>query len=118
MTVTTYAAAATQAFGAFAKAFPEIDFTVRPVQSERVVEIAWTDGPTAAQVKAALKPHLDDVEVRAYRRISEDFRALLVDDIETGADLGHDDEPMDARVVRYSQTIAVTAEREIKRVYA
>lgn len=112
MTVTTDTLA--MAARSFAEAFPQIVCSIRPVQSEHVIEFTWTDGPTVRQVEHALKPGVD-MRLRLYRHISEDFRALLVDDIELGADSGHDDDPLDVRVNRLAASTAVTADREVRR---
>lgn len=82
MTITTYPHAAALAGEAFAKAFPHIGYTVRPVQSEQAVDLTWTDGPTPSQVKEAVNPHLAPFRVRTYRYLSPDFQALLADDFE------------------------------------
>ena len=90
---------------ALTQAFPGIDFEL----SER--EIRWTDGPTHSQVARAIDP-LEILNLpELVRVLSEDFRALLADDIELGADPGHEDEDVASRIRRLSRTTSVDGDR-------
>lgn len=77
----TYFIAARVAERKFEQDFPGIVASIRPIHAERVVEVTWTDGPTATQVENSLNPHVG-IPLRLYRRISSDFEALLADDFE------------------------------------
>lgn len=111
MTLRSYAHASDVARWAFEKDFSGITVTTRPVQSERAIHVIWTDGPTHSQVETALLPYLSPIAVRTYRHLSEGFRSLLADDIELGADPGHEDEHLASRIHRLSLTTSVDGER-------